>query len=333
MSSGDSKPARSRTVIEWVSRGSPAEDFLVLLRRACRKAASGRPTDTGAWEWSADDVDELASAVVVAIKPGPLVIAALTASSDAQFGSYLWRSAKRVLDMRARKSPSGWVLRNVNEKLAADGRFARDAEGWHLAGEDRAIFDGDVRDLVTVAWTVDTTAARHDPNAERGAPLASRKDLSAVCAEVLAVAGKLRPETLGFVIAQRFNASFADRYTDPLPDYESREAHEPLAADAPDHEVIVEQAAVWVVGQLTDDERSVLAIVVKGASIEEVGSAMGWGRSKAYEVRTRILARLERLTAAIGDSDGTVMQRAMAICSGPMQDLRHFEIRDDPDAD
>lgn len=171
-----------------------------------------------------------------------------------------------------------------------------------------------------------TTTVVINPDSAKARAPASGRDLRAVCAAVLRLGKRVFKLDVGKVIADRFNMSFAQHY-DVLPDPN-------LGAGGASADPVVEQldvhdAAEWLVTQLNSDERTLLGRVKAGESIVEAGKSSGWGKKVAYKLVERITEKVRRAAAEVGDTDGTVMAEAMAICRGQLGGLRHLDDRYD----
>lgn len=320
-------PPGPRSVSAAAERNELEEGFLKLLRRVCMQVATGRPTFAGSMTWNTEEIDDLAFETIKAIGTARLVTVASQARTDAEFGSYLRQAARHVLDMRGRKTPAGWVARTMDDALAADNHFTAANRSWRLTSHTEAqpAYEGPTRALVEVAQTIETRMVVWNPKSKRGAPLAYPADITSVCAAVLARFGPVARPQLAEMLAHRFNVSFSASYCDPLPITSTDEWNEPPTAEQGTGIVDDEDAGAWIVGQLHEDEVSVLALVHDGQSIEQAAESMGWGRTKAYDIRTRINEKLTRLASAVEDTDGTIVAIAMEICSGLSADFRHSE--------
>lgn len=339
----DENELSTRSVCDKLARDEFDPGLVEFLQGIARSLTTGRPTPTGAYDWEPHEIDDLAFEIVENLGTDALVARALLFNSDADLRNYLLGVGRNIMRMRARNSPSGWVIRTVDEKLAESPAFERANGGWRMAGTDAPRFDGDARALVAASWTVPTDTVVWSPDSDRGAPLAYGNDIRAVAAAVLAEAGCLTNQQLGAVLAHRFNVSFANRYVDPTApvgdeDDLDRPDLDALPGDvrrgrfqAPEAEVDTDDAARWLLRQMLPEDRLMIGLTADGLTPEEIGVVLGLKRSQAYVMRQRLETRLAALDERGGGLGPEVMRTAMRMCSGRIDEFRHLLERDDPD--
>ena len=279
---------------ETVARGGLDQIFLDTARRLARRASAGRPSPNGAPSWSAGDIDVLVFDTIARVTPAKLVLAANKAPNDKAFAGYLTKALRTTLDLRARGTPEGRVIRAVDDALGEEPTRFRVATGhWRLRTDDREpCWSQGVAELIDVAWTVETRAVHISPDAKKTPPLAARDDTRAVAAAVLEMSGPLPKAQLAEVLAARFNVAFEIDYEwlgDPeqAPDIAGAEG---TTAD--------ERAAQWMHSQLTADERQALAGFLEGGGTRGIAKTLGCSKHRAGVT----LDRLEEKLACLADA-------------------------------
>lgn len=338
------------SIRQAVSQGAPDDSFVELLRTIAKRVSRGKPTPSGSYDWTDHDIDDLAFEIVEELAPERLVAVAKKAKNGKEFRNYLTKVARNIIAGRARKSPSGWVRATVDEKLADSNQFERHAGGWRLAGTDATEATTELRDLVEVAWTVGITPFPWDPDATRGAPLGHSDEIRHIAKAVLERAGWLTLSDLGQVVADRYNVSYANHYTDLIPPVGSTEGGETLDLDSLpgdirrthfeppepsieelDSDIEVRLEAEWFVNQMRQDEILFVGLLRQGWTVEAIGKALGLGRSAAYTMRRRVADRLGEITAD-GEMPGMdAKMLAAQICAGRLHELRHLMYSDGSD--
>jgi hypothetical protein len=292
-----------------VATGGIGDGFVGLLRTTARKVARGKPPPSGGASWTKDELDDLAFEMVDRVGLPQITLAASHAANDAEFSGYLKRALRTQLQLRARETPRGWVIARMDEALADDAAFVRATGRWSLAGhEGPGDLEPDMAELMKAAWAVETRTIRQDPEANK-LQIAWRDDMRAVCAAVLGIAGSLPKATLGEVVAQRFNVSYASRseYLDldaPRDEDDDLVPDGPAARDERPADLEDEDAARWMLTQFTEQELIELRAAVQGGgSLRGIGTVMGYGKHKAQALKARVAAKLRRLGEEVGDED------------------------------
>lgn len=314
--------------------GNIDERFVEVLRRVATVASRARAAPNGAPRWSAEDIDDLALETIGRVTPAKVVLAAQRASSDIEFRGWLAAAVRTTLNLRARETPSGQVMRAVDDALREDPlRFVVIDGHWTLVGDERPpSWCAGTEQLVREAWKVETTLIRHSAAVEKTPPMAHRRDIRAVAEVVLLLAGPLPKVVLAETLAARFNVMFAARF-----DYLDREPdgqNEPPSSDALTayEEVDDRLAAEWMLNELTAEERRVLAIVATGGGVRGVGAELACANEKAATVTKRLHAKLRRL-AELSGGDGEAATEILLDLVGRENTLRHSLDNDgDPDA-
>ena len=176
---------------QTVASGRFDEAFLREAERAVRSVVGGRPTPTGSYSWSDEDIRELVLEAITRVGPAAIVPAAAQAATDAEFKKWLKTMMRTTLDARARELPSGRLRRAIDEALSEDPeQFCSVSGCWRLASDGRTeVWHGCRAELIRVAWAVEITNVRFSRTAAKTPRLGARKDIRAVCAAVLAVSG------------------------------------------------------------------------------------------------------------------------------------------------
>jgi hypothetical protein len=291
-------------VRDTIASGQFNGRFLKAARVLARHVASTRPSPAGGSHWAADDIDDLVFETIKRVTPGNLVLAANKTADDRRFRSYLLRAMRSTLDIRARGTVEGRVIRAVQGALDEEPeRFWDKAGHWGLRSDERDAhwFEG-LAPLIEVAWTVETTMVRFSPYAERTPPMASRHDIREVAAAVLDVSGPLPKVQLAEVLAYRFNVSFESGI-----DHFEDNPENALDIAAPESTVPLEatedaMAALWMHDQLTEEERLVLSVYLEGGGQRGIATRLGCSKHKAGVLLDRIEGTLVRL-ARLVDGD------------------------------
>lgn len=192
-----------------IASGGFDQAVLDELRTLTRPVVLGRLTPTGDNDWSDEDLDDLVQDTIVRVGIDRVVLAAEEAGRDDAFRRWLRKAMRTTLDVRARRSPSGRLLRAIDDALREDPQqFHLENRCWRLVSDARTdIWHGRRMELVQAAWTVDTTNVRMSRTAAKTPALGARRDIRAVCAAVMAVSGPIEKSDLIEVIADRFNAT------------------------------------------------------------------------------------------------------------------------------
>jgi DNA-binding CsgD family transcriptional regulator len=319
---------------EAVAGGGIDKRFIAAARSVARSASRTRPPPTGATSWSDEDIDDLVFDTVARVGPGDVVLAAQQADSDAAFRGWLRRAVRTTLNLRARGTSAGRVIRAVDDALRQDPEgFRLDGDYWRLAddGRDPAGTVG-TSAVVEVAWTVNTTTVRISADATKTPPMAYRRDIRAVCAAVLAHFGPLRKVDLAEVLAYRFNVAFEDRF-DYLDLDDEEDGHQPVAAAAEEafDDVDDDVAARWMLDQLTGEERRLLGLIVQGATIRDLAAELDCTRYRAEVLSERVQQKLRRLADLVPDGDGAAVTERLLGVVRQQEELRHLEEHDGAD--
>ena len=295
---------------ETVARGGLDQTFPDAARRLAWRASAGRPSPSGAPSWSAGDIDDLVSDTIARVTPAKLVLAANKAPNDKAFAGYVIKALRTTLDLRARGTPEGRVIRAVDEALSEDPVHFRLATGhWCLCSDDREpCWSQGLSELIDVAWTVETRTTHFSPDAEKTPPLAARDDTRAVAAAVLERSGPLPKAQLAEVLAARFNVAFEIDYEwidDPeqAPDIAG---YEGTTAD--------ERAAQWMHSQLTADERQALAGFLEGGGIRGITKTLGCSKHRAGVTLDRLKEKLARLADACQGDARAATEILLRLC-------------------
>jgi hypothetical protein len=286
------------------------EEFLAAARQLARVKATGRPSPSGAVVWSDEDIDDLIFDMISRVTPHRLVLAASRASDDRQFSSYLLDALTSELDLRARETVTGRVMRAVDDALKEDREtFSKTNGHWTLTGDDRdPLWAKGLDQLIDLAWTIETRTVRISPNANKTPPMAYRPDVRKVAAAVLELSGPLRTVQLAEVMAYRFNVAFEIhfRYIDQhVADDEGEVAVDVAAPDSGAMEELVDDqlAADWMLAQLTSDDRRVLSSYLAGDGVRGMADLLGCSKSTADLLKDRIEEKLKRMAQRVdGDA-------------------------------
>jgi len=317
-------------VRDRVAAGVVDELFVEAARRVARRHVRSRPAPTDPDRWSVEDIDDLVLEAVKEAGPEQLVLAASAASNDAEFLGWLGTVIRSTLDTRARRTPKGRVIRAMDDALDEEPeRFALAHGRWALKGDDRpAGWDQGPAPLVAAAWTVATTTVQISPGATKTPPMAYRRDIRAVAAVALELAGPLAKADLAAVLAERFNALFTARFDYLDLDGDEGTPVDPAGDDIAGAVVDDDLAARWMLGQLTSDERRVLGILADGG-IRDLASELGCSKDKAGLLRRRVAEKVRRLALLTHDDDHQATARLLDLVR-QHDDLRRSLDHDGP---
>ncbi len=306
------------------------QQFVDTAREVAQAVARTRPSPTGGRHWLAEDIDDLIHDTVVRVTPDQLVLAATEAHSDTEFIGWLRKALRTTLNIRARGTPSGRVIRAMDDALRGDpSRFCSENGYWRLSADARQPnWQDGLSVLVAEAWKVATQTVRMSPSASKTPPMATRPDIRAVCAQVLGLSGPLKKVHLAEVLAHRFNVLFEGRfaYLDRNDEDEAGSV-EPTAEEAFDS-VQDELAARWILEQLTDEERSVLGHLLDGASIRDLAVALDCSRYRAEIIRNRLTEKLRRLADISSEGSQSAVELLLDLIR-QHDDLRHLAEQDE----
>jgi len=311
---------------EQVAAGKIDDCFLDVARRAARRASLSRPTPTGG-RWTDEEVEDLVLDTVARVGPDKVVLAAAGAASDAEFCSWLAKALRTSLDLRARGTPTGRVIRSVDGALGdAPERFDLTNGHWHKRGDPRAPewAEGPAA-LVQAAWAVTTATVTLVKTSTKTWHRVSRHDIQSVADAVLDFAGPLPKVVLAEVVAARFNVAFIERLgydeADRLPDAEDRVAI-----------IDTEDTARWMFEQLTEGERRLLASRAAGVPVRAIAAEKDVKKNQVEKLSRRLDNKVLRLADQIGE--GAVEATALLIrILGQEESARHSSYEDEGDPD
>ena len=292
--------------------GQIGHQFIDACRAAARVVTRGRRSPTGAGSWLDEDIDDLINETIVRVTTAKVVLAANEADNDAEFFAWLKRAFRTTLDQRARRTPLGRVIRAMDDALREEepDRFCTAHGYWRLRTDDRQRDSSKTQaELVAAAWEVDTATIRLSPSAAKTPPMATRRDLRAVCAAVLELSGPLAKADLARVLAMRFSVVVEERLGyDDLDD--SGPSPWATASTSDAFELSDDRgAARWMYEQLTQDERQVLSLRLDHPSIRDLAGALDCTRYRAEVTRDHLDAKLRHLADQLpGDAEGAMRQ-------------------------
>ena len=108
-------------VRDAVAAGRIGQQFVDAARKVARAAVRTRRSPTGQGNWSDSEIEELVHETIVRVGTDKVVLAASEAANDRQF---IWGWLKIVLcttlNIRARGTPSGRVIRAMDDALRGD---------------------------------------------------------------------------------------------------------------------------------------------------------------------------------------------------------------------
>lgn len=308
-----------------VAGGAIDQLFIDEMRSLARTAVNTRPPPTGAPAWSDEDIDDLVFDTVHRIGPGDVILAAQQADNDVMFRGWLRRAVRTTLNLRARGTPAGRVIRAIDDALSEErNRFEHVAGYWRPSGNDREpTGSDDTRALIQIAWTVETSTVRISANAVKTPPLAHRRDIRSVCAAVLEQAGPMRKVDLAEVVAHRFNVLFEDRFD--YFDLDSQDQSDPATAGETEvfDRIDDDLAAQWMLSQLTPEEAGALHLIVGGASIRDLAAHLECSNYRADLLRDRVVKKLRTLADCMSDGDGELVSERLLTIVGRHGEMRH----------
>lgn len=282
-----------------MAAGAIDEAVVTALREIAHRVTATRAAPAGAPAWSDGDIDDVIFATIARVTPDGMVTAASNAVNDREFSGWLRKAMVTTLDLEARDTPTGWVMRTIADALAEDPSFVSDGDRWRLEDQEpEETWDHDVVPLNMVAWSVQTKTIRHSPNAQKH-QIAWRDDMRAVCRAVLEVSGPLDKVELAQIVAGRFNTLYGGRLG--YLDLDDEERAIEVAGDGVEissTEVI--DTASWLMTQLTEDERDAVALVASSSGLRELGQHLGCGTEKATKIKARVAQKLQHVYGAAG---------------------------------
>ena len=280
-----------------------AEQLYITVRAVAR--AHHFPPPEGYERWTLDAVAEVAHDFLTGARATErLVELAANATDDDSFSRLLSRAVLNHLRGVARQTAVGKLIIRLKQ-LLTEPEYRVESAGVPGAGnitlavaEPGALWSGDPAPLLRAAYRVsDVHLVRWRPDTRREPPLADSESLSRVAHAVLeAAAGSMRFADLALIVGARFGLSDTPAVTgidtiDLTPDE--------LGA-GPETEVLIEDAARTMLGQLSDRDQLVLAWL--GEPLSVIADRTGLPRSTAAFAATRLRQHLETLLS--DESDG-----------------------------
>jgi hypothetical protein len=280
-----------------------AEQLYVTVRGVAR--AHHYPPPEGYERWTLDAVAEVAHDFLTGPRAAErLVELASNATDEESFSRLLSRAVLNHLRGIARQTAVGKLIIRLKDLLTGP-EYRVEPAGVPGAGNvtlassaPGVLWNGDPAPLLRAAYAVtDVRLVRWRPDTRREPPLADADSLSRVAGAVLeTAAGSMRFADLAIVVGARFGLSAMPAVTgmdtiDLTPDE--------LGA-GPESEVLIEDAARSLLGQLSDRDQLVLAWL--GEPLSVIADRTGLPRSTAAFAATRLRRHLEVLLSS--DEDG-----------------------------
>jgi hypothetical protein len=272
--------------------------------------------------WQLTDVEDCTQEFLVERHRAMTDMLLATAYDDDSMGRLLRRSIRNWLVDQARETAVGHVRQALERLLNSVPEFAKVPPGrpgagrWYVADDVApGPWSGDLNELVQAARTVRKVRIPPWSSTSRRAPIADRASLIAVARAVLErAAGSVDIAELTHVFVRRFPVAL-----DPAVQPADVEV-ESFATGAPTpEEHVVEESqeleaasqAVAVAGMLSPQERTLLAC---RADITAIQTALGCGRSKAYQQAKRLNEKLVQLAG--DDEEGrAVIREVIRLCA------------------
>lgn len=303
-----------------IASGDLDAQFVNFARKQTRLAVRNKDGPSGP-QWNPDEIDELVFETIERVTHNGVIAAANGAENEARLGAWLRQAVKTQLLLRARETPIGTVLRAIDAALAEDSAFEQVGSRWRLRGDAATdVWHGNCAVLTQVAWSVPTRTIRRDPMAER-TQMAWRDDTRAVCRAVLEVSGPIEKVDLGSIVAERFNTHYINdaQYLD---DDDLRSLDDELSV-ADSDEGDVREEALWMLSQLDLQEQLVIHLVLQDASVRDIGKALACGKTKATEIKERVVEKLRLLSGAVTDDAQPTMEELLRLI-GHAQETGHL---------
>ena len=313
-----------------VGAGCIDQSFVDAARNAAWAVTRTRPSPAGGRRWLDEDIDDLVHETVVRVTPDQLVLAATEAHSDTEFIGWLRKALRTTLNIRARGTPSGRVIRAMDDALRGDpSRFCSENGYWRLSADARQPnWQDGLSVLVAEAWKVATQTLRMSPSASKTPPMATRPDIRAVCAQVLGLSGPLKKVHLAEVLAHRFNVLFEGRFG-YLDFNDEDEADTAAPTDEEPFDCVQDElAARWMLEQLADEERSALGHLLDGGSIRDLAVALDCSKYRAEIIRNRLTEKLRRLADISSEGSQSAVELLLELIR-QHDDLRHLAEQDE----
>ena len=278
--------------------------FVDAARIAARMVVRGRPPPSGGTGWADDEIGDLVADMVARVGRDKVVLAAEKAVNDAQLSAWLRTALASQLDMAARSTASGRVLRSVEDALREDPDQFRLSNGhWGLVDDDQEPgWTEGISPLVTVAHTVPTRAVRISTASHKTPPMAYRPDIRKVATEVLSVAGPLAKDQLAEVVCARFDGGFSE-VLGYLDEYELDSI---LGGDDDTELTDGLLAARWMLTQLTAEERAGLGAFLQTGGIRGMADQLGGTKYQSEVLYARLEEKLKTLQELAGADEAAV---------------------------
>jgi hypothetical protein len=155
--------------------------------------------------------------------------------------------------------------------------------------------------------------------------MAYREDIRSVCETMLDLAGPLPKVQLAELVSRRFNVPFIERLG-YLADGEGDDVL-PVSAEDPT-DMLHERAAQWMLHQLSDEERRIIALRLQDEGIRGVAESLKLTKYMADLLIKRVEKKMRLLADIVGD-DALIATRRLMELIGQWDDLRHSTDGDD----
>lgn len=298
------------TALDEVRNGSIGEDFIDLLQKTIRAVAVARnfPPPEGHKSWGSGAlitaVNDFLASPQISRRLSDLATHCRTEDALRQ---RLQTSVRNHLADQGRRTPVGRLVLRFNDVLGDHSEFVRRGSHWastNAGDTEPSPVDPDalataIRDVEVTVPTVWATGDRQSPDLDA----ASVVRLAA--AMLYAAGGPLRTSAMAQAAARRLGLwgaplSLDASFYDP-PEQAS------ISNDSTSDDVLVSIRAQEVLAHLNDHER--VAIGRPEVPVDDLGSMLGMGKSKAALVRNRAKAILKQQLA--GEEGGEVIAEAV----------------------
>ena len=275
--------------------GREGAEQLYMTVRAVARAHHFPPPDEYE-RWTLDAVAEVAHDFLTGPRATErLIELAVSATDEDSFARLLSRAVLNHLRGIARQTAVGKLVIRLKQLLTGpefrvEARGVPGAGNVTLAGsEPGALWNADPAPLLRAAFAVtDVNVVRWRPDSRREPPLADAGSLTRVAHAILqAAAGSMRFADLATVVGARFGLS-------ALPAGTGIDTIDMTADEigaGPEFEVVIDDAARTLLGQLNDRDQQVLAWL--GEPLSVVADQTGLPRSTAAFAATRLRQHLE----------------------------------------
>jgi len=299
-------------ILDDVRTDGLSDDFIDHLTKLTWKLTESIPSPTGGG-WQSDDIDDLVGDLLIAKYPA-LFLAIQDMESDNQLKKWLKTTAWNFLNDKGRATLTGRLTRRVERVVTDVDGLAHDKT--HLYGSAAGHIDpNDAAELLRQTHAIETVTDWWADEGEDPTP-GARNDIIVLARCIAdAASGPVPMHVAVEVIAQRLSLPL--RWNVEEIDVE-KTTLAVIEADVPPADA---EAAVRLLANLSDNELAALPHYANNPDIssDELGAAIGRGRSTGNTVKNSLVARLMAFAEEDPGAEGALRHIGREILAGQME--------------